>query len=256
MKLITLILSLSACFAFGDDIDSGMRIRDSKTDNMRIAGEGGGTVTSPLRIQKEAGPMGIVLVDPSHPLASSARVFTSEGTKALKLYKPTPTPNSCVWRGAESTYGKERAMCPHNFGIFVSGNGDLLTYICCELPEENMLVGAVKKMGDTCGTNEVVVGVARSSQGDAELYCQSIDTSKYRLAASQRSCVWTYGGRHGWGRAPHCDPNPPVVAAIDPTGNLKDVGEDGCMGTPYGSLLVARKHKNCGQQWYSSVEKK
>lgn len=248
MKILLQIVWFIFCSCtWAYDIDSGLRVKTAH-GNARIAAVIGVDPSSPLLIKKGENTISIAVVPPSDPLASPVRISTSVGTKALKLYR------SCVWRGAESTYGSSGALCPANHGIVVSGNGDLLTYICCELPGENILVGPVVHRGDTCTPNEIAVGAHSSTQRNAELYCQAVDTTRYKLDASESSCVWSYSGTHGWGRASRCETNPPNSAPA-PNGKEKDVGTDGCTGQTYGAFLVSRQNKKCSRQFYSNLLK-
>lgn len=71
------------CIPCRDYVDIGLRIFDG-TEIVSIAAEPLGTLTSPLRIGKNGNTYGIVLVDPSDPLASKIRISTNSGIKALK----------------------------------------------------------------------------------------------------------------------------------------------------------------------------
>jgi len=65
--------------------DCGLAYFDG-TNNIRVACELSGTVTSKLRLQKTAGTYGVRLVEPDNCNASRIRIRTSSGTKALRLY--------------------------------------------------------------------------------------------------------------------------------------------------------------------------
>jgi len=81
----------SAGWGYGSDmtftttayVDCGLRAYDGTTI-ITIACEPAGTLTSPLRIRKGSTTYGIVLVDPSDPMASKIRIKTSSGIKALR----------------------------------------------------------------------------------------------------------------------------------------------------------------------------
>lgn len=66
-------------------VDIGLKIYDGN-DNIAIACEPSGTLTSPLRIRKNGITYGISLVDLSDSKASKIRVRTPSGTKALMKY--------------------------------------------------------------------------------------------------------------------------------------------------------------------------
>jgi hypothetical protein len=66
-------------------VDIGLRVRDGAA-TLRIGCEPAGTLTSPLRIQKNGTTYGIILVDPDSPEASHIRIQTHSRTKAwMKL---------------------------------------------------------------------------------------------------------------------------------------------------------------------------
>ncbi|MBM3248565.1 MAG: hypothetical protein FJZ10_03995 [Candidatus Omnitrophica bacterium] len=70
-------------------VDIGLRIRDRATTTVRIACQGPGFITSPLRIRNDDGlTYGIALVGLSSSKASKARIRTSSGTKALRKFFP------------------------------------------------------------------------------------------------------------------------------------------------------------------------
>lgn len=66
-------------------VDIGLRCHDG-TGIIAFACEPAGTLTSPLRIRKGATTYGVVLVDPADSMASSLRVRTSSGIKAIRKY--------------------------------------------------------------------------------------------------------------------------------------------------------------------------
>ncbi len=66
-------------------VDIGLRVRDGAAA-LRIGCEPAGPLTSPLRIQKNGKPYGIILVDPDSPEASHIRIQTHSRIKAwMKL---------------------------------------------------------------------------------------------------------------------------------------------------------------------------
>ena len=66
-------------------IDIGLKIFDGNS-NVPIQVEPLGTMTSPLRVQTQAGKVGIILVDINDPDALPIRIQTSSGLKALKKH--------------------------------------------------------------------------------------------------------------------------------------------------------------------------
>jgi subtilisin family serine protease len=66
-------------------VDIGLRLYDG-TKVVTIACEPEGTLTSPLRIAKNGVIYGIILVDPSDPIASKLKIETISGTKALRKF--------------------------------------------------------------------------------------------------------------------------------------------------------------------------
>jgi len=66
-------------------IDIGLRVYNG-TEIVKIAGEPLGTLTSPLRIEKNGNIYGIVLVDLGDPNESGVRIQTSSGIKGLRKY--------------------------------------------------------------------------------------------------------------------------------------------------------------------------
>ena len=71
-------------------IDIGFKMNSGK-GIVTFEAEPAGTLTSPLRIKKAGTTYGIVLVATNDANASSARIKTSTGTKALKLFRPIIT---------------------------------------------------------------------------------------------------------------------------------------------------------------------
>jgi hypothetical protein len=73
------------CVSLASYVNCGFRVRTTR-ENLAIACEPPGTVTSPLRIRKGNNTYGIVLVDLTDPNASPVRIKTSSGIKALRKY--------------------------------------------------------------------------------------------------------------------------------------------------------------------------
>ncbi len=78
-----------AVFVFASDIDSGLRIKDS-TGIVNIAGSMV-SASSTLHLKTSVGVESILLVQPTDPLASKARIKTSTGVMAFKKYMATTT---------------------------------------------------------------------------------------------------------------------------------------------------------------------
>ena len=78
-----------ALSVFAADIDSGLRVNDS-TGIVHVAGS---TIPgdSNLRIKTATGVEGILLVAPTDPLASKAKINTASGVKALKKFVGAPS---------------------------------------------------------------------------------------------------------------------------------------------------------------------
>ena len=66
-------------------VDIGLRLFDGY-QNIKVACEPAGTLTSPLRIHKNGVTYGVILVDPSHDRASGLKVQTSGGLKAVRKF--------------------------------------------------------------------------------------------------------------------------------------------------------------------------
>ena len=78
-----------ALSVFAADIDSGLRIQDS-TGTVHVAGSN--TLSdSKLHLKTSTGVEGILLVPPTDPLASKAKINTSAGIMAFKKFVPAPS---------------------------------------------------------------------------------------------------------------------------------------------------------------------
>lgn len=167
------------------------------------------------------------------------------------------SPTSCQFRQGYASYmvgfdAATWALCPPHFGIFVTGNGNGYGGVCCALPATDILTGPVTVRLNTCASDEISIGSVDADRTYTQMYCQKINTAKYKLGAPSTSCVWSNSGTAGWGAASLCTQDPPVIGGIR-FGVMVDVGTDGCTGSPYGALWVSRTSKTCGAQSYARL---
>ena len=107
---------------------------------------------------------------------------------------------------------------------------------CCPLPARDILAkGDAVLRGAQCGPDEVATGANGNS-----LMCSKINTAKYRLGPAQTSC-YVGSGVSGSSGSANCGLPSATLQAMSSA-----FGSDGCIGSPFGSLIVARTGKNCG----------
>lgn len=196
---------------------------------------------------------------PFIPPAPEALAMEGEPPPAVVLPTGPVTwsPSSCFVRdqGPMVLNAPNYSRCPTNYGVFVTGNGNDYGAICCRLPADDILTGPTTVRSNTCGANEVGIGAMDAQKNSTQIYCQAINTLKYKLGTKRSACSWNSSGTYGWGSATGCSGEAPVIGGIWSVGTttITTVGTDGCTGSPYGSFWVERKSKSCSSHGYSQL---
>ena len=191
-----------------------------------------------------------------------ARLYSSQGPLSMHLYcsgfrgdveealrwgsaSPEPCPDGYAFFGQDDPPGGSTSFSPGNV---VAVNGS-----CCKLPFPDILTDQhLYNVLDRCPDGYIATGGSASETCGrfCSMRCTKINTDKYQLGEPFPSLYWTrkwsavaWGGgqalRKDWEEIPVA-----IRQSIGRLGTSKfDV--DGCVGYPFGSLLVEKTRKSC-----------
>ncbi len=163
--------------------------------------------------------------------AEDAKPDPSVITEDDKVQRPTACTTANVKFGIE---GPE-SQCPANYAAYTADDSKNFIVGCCPLPARDMLVREPAVLrGAQCGANEVATGASNSG-----LLCSKLNTARYKLSAPQATC-YIGEGFSGFSGSTTCSVPTVTLQAL-----VSHFGSDGCIGVPYGSLIIARNGKNC-----------
>lgn len=168
-------------------------------------------------------------------------------------YLPCP-PNHAI-------YGSDDAGGEHKSG---PGRHVPIVAACCPLPSDDILTPEhLYGVMESCPEGYIVTGATLPQCTDlCEMRCTRINSARYRLGEEQSGAHWSTigglvsGGFGGARRLLLSDVPPEIRRGLqrrsarmfDPSDTDTDrrrADEDGCVGVPFGSVLVAKTGKNC-----------
>lgn len=135
------------------------------------------------------------------------------------------------------------AKCPAHYAAYTADDSKSYVIGCCPLPARDILGKNDPVLrGQKCNVDEVATGADASG-----LYCTKINTKRYKLGTVQQSCYVGDGASGGQSATPCGAPSATLSAMV------ASFGSDACIGSPYGSLIVARTSKYCRDVYGSQL---
>lgn len=178
----------------------------------------------------------------------------------------TAEPQSCIGLNpATGHWGAQLRpsahLCPKHYAFFGaakpqgpdSGRTAAALGHCCPLPAEDVLTERELFVAAECPDQTVATGVHLRSLPDgerAELRCTAINTARYQLGAASPGALWGFD----LASAPYFWKEETVLKAADippalrsgvSRHDFREFNLNGCIGVPFGSLLVAKHGKRC-----------
>lgn len=145
--------------------------------------------------------------------------------------------------------------CPPNTAFYgiddpagIAGPGSKISVsgVCCPLPTHDVLTEEVSFAPEQCPDQWIATGVKRTGADELSLRCTKINTARYRLAPGRPGAYWGHGDA-GWKGAERIEWDNIPASIREAQGHERagwhDV--DGCVGYPWGSMLVGRSTKYC-----------
>ncbi len=191
---------------------------------------------------------------------------------------PSIQPKICVgWYPDQRTEPWRNSLaarpCPKDFAVFSTRmTGGVSRWAepqavpllpeCCPLPSEDILTGEQVSTTSICPKNFIVVAgsdacnfVSDKSQCTEQILCEKVNTQRYQLGEVRSGIYWGVGVTR-WKQEKQ------VMHSHLPLGMRYGVGRigpfswtvQGCVGDPFGSLLVGKTSKRCHGQSYQRLE--
>jgi hypothetical protein len=172
---------------------------------------------------------------------------------------------------ANGSWGPTDEPCPANFAINGQDDppgdhpGGPAYYIpivaaCCPLPTDDILTDdTIYNVLEACPDNYVATGGTSENCGaSCGMRCTRINTDRYMLGAEHRGMYWSKKWSYAvWGRGTSRQIDWEDIPAAHRyshgrrRSSMYDV--DGCIGVPFGSLLVRKEKKSCDGFFYRQV---
>ena len=175
--------------------------------------------------------------------------------------------------GAVGEWGERYGNCPPGYAYFANqdpggsrppgGAAIPVTGSCCRLPFDDILTDRhVYDVLERCPDDSIVTGTGVDRLGQCidhcVVRCTYINTGKYRLGEERSAYYWTLpssGNQWGGGSATslRLDEIPVALRAGVARFDQVQFDTDGCVGVPFGSLLVRKQSKNCDGFFYRQL---
>lgn len=221
--------------------------------------------------------LAFILVPGVDPLTAD----TSEGSE-----QPATTPSICVgydhqarkwgylWSYRlgipEKGYMK---LCPEHSVFFdvddppgISGPGKYIRIDgnCCPLPSSDILTDSHVFVNASCPDNHVVTGSEVKHPCDDvkcifQMRCTKINTDRYQLAEKKPAAFWGIGHNAAFWKENVTLKRTDIPPAIRHAVGREDLASfdiDGCVGIPFGSLLVEKRSKFCTGFYFRQLQYK
>lgn len=172
----------------------------------------------------------------------------------------------------------DKLFCPPHFAFFgtakpVGENGEATAIVagtCCPLPETDILVDSHSFASGHCPEDTVATGI-RVNEGSTvtadttpqnrrfELRCTKINTDRYQLGQSLPGALWGFdlaSGPYFWKEdfTLKTADLPPAIRAGLERHDYQEFSRNGCVGMPFGSLLVAKTGKRCKSLFFRQLQ--
>lgn len=169
-------------------------------------------------------------------------------------------PQSCLGFTQDTTSDwreTNRSSCPPHYAVFAAEPGStagggaenvFLRLSCCPLPSEDILTDVKTSSSSVCPEEYVVTAIQQPEPRAAEvrLQCTQINTARYRLGEPTEGLSW--GSSSSTWKEKHRISKRDVPASLrHALGRLNkfEWRVEGCVGYPFGSLLVGKESKRC-----------
>ncbi len=177
-------------------------------------------------------------------------------------------PKTCLGFSADSSAdwrAKPRLHCPPASAAFAAEPGSrggksaenvFLALTCCPLPAADVLTQTTLSSISQCPDGFVVTGVSAAPQPKTQqapmaetsfhIECTKINQDRYQLGESTAALSW--GNSSSTWKETHRISKRDIPAALrHAVGRVSrfEWREEGCVGYPFGSLLVAKESKRC-----------
>ncbi len=152
-------------------------------------------------------------------------------------------------------WGSRQSLCPAGAGYFGAAEGDsAYRYpqgVCCPLPNDDVLTDISKIETKACAPGYVVTGSPPASE---KFRCTKINDERYLLGEETDGAYWGSGfsGRRQKRRIQLVEIPLAIRFGISRTG-FSNWEIDGCIGIPYGSLLVRPGGEFCSDSKYRQL---
>ncbi len=162
------------------------------------------------------------------------------------------------------------AFCPANYAVFGTDDGHgaqepaavEVHARCCKLPADDILTGEhLYDLTDSCPEHYVLTGGSIPHCGrNCTIRCTRINTAKYMLGPKAQAFYWKIESRNpssGRGGAKQIRLHNLPAAIRDALSfnypNSTEPDDDGCVGIPFGSLLVEKIDSKCAGHFYRQL---
>lgn len=170
----------------------------------------------------------------------------------------------------------DQLLCPAHYAFFgtakpVGEDGAataLVSGVCCPLPAEDILTNEESFQLASCPIDSVATGVRQQESEDSlsndsarrfELRCTKINTDRYQLSAPKMGALWGFdlsSGPYFWKEdiTLKASDLPPAIRTGLERHDYQEFSQNGCVGMPFGSLLVAKTGKRCKNFLYRQLQ--
>ena len=187
----------------------------------------------------------------------------------------TAEPQSCIGFNPETgDWGAQLRpsahLCPKHYAFFGaakpqgpdSGRTAATLGHCCPLPAEDVLLDRELFVAAECPDGMVATGVQLRSLPDgdrAELRCTAINTTRYQLGEASPGALWGFdlaSAPYFWKELTvlKAADIPPALRSGLSRHDFREFNLNGCIGIPFGSLLVAKQGKRCKHFYFRALQ--
>ncbi len=170
------------------------------------------------------------------------------------------TPQMCVgYNTIQKNFNPSVGECSSGYAFFLNDDSREIAGPCCRLPANDILTEEhLHGVHDRCPDNFVVTGGNGATCGNAcTMRCTRINTERYQLGLETRGFYWKIEGKYpfgGRGLAKQITHQRIPLAIRHAAGRMdKEWDIDGCIGVPFGSLLVGHRKLGCANSLYRQL---
>ena len=175
---------------------------------------------------------------------------------------PPPGPYLCLGYapGTQDPKWARPELCPPQFAAYGTSDPDTplvsleklrIVLQCCKLPFSDVLIGSPIRAAVECPENHIAVGAPAaydlSAGTDHPLLCAPINTERFQLGEVEAGVYWGLGSKltATYDRIPFAAIPVALREGLSRWSYATARDVDGCIGSPPGSLLVAKGQSRC-----------